>query len=35
MEDFFRFDTETNAINFFKKAIFFIKEAETDPKNYK
>jgi len=35
IEDFFRFDTETNAIDFLEKAIFFIKESETDPKNYK
>jgi hypothetical protein len=35
MEDFFRFDTETNAIDFLEKAIFFIKESETNPKNYK
>lgn len=35
MEDFFRFDTETNAIDFLEKAIFFIKESKTNPKNYK
>ena len=35
MEDFFRFDIETNAIDFFEKAIFFIKESKTNPKNYK
>jgi len=35
IEDFFRFDTEENAIDFLEKAIFFRQESETNPKNYK